>query len=291
MSGQSILAIGVLVGLFVPPVSDFAGPALPVTVFLFVLGTFLRADLPALKLSLSNPQTSLVLPVTTVILLPVSVGIGLNLTSLPKPVVAGVVLALASPPSSGNAALARMFGYKGEVPLTIILVTTCLTPVTMPLVASTIGIDIDPMGLLLGLSKLLITAGTLALILRFFFGAFVSRNSVWIDRSVLYSLFVFAIATMQGVLGEIRNDVGFAASILLAAFLTNALQQAIGYTIGRSSGHERIALAMTFGNRNVGLAWAALGTTLNPAVTLFFALAQLPIFVLPWVWKLFYRSD
>ena len=96
---------------------------------------------------------------------------------------------------------------------------------------------------------------------------------------------------MQGVLGEIRNDVGFAASILLAAFLTNALQQAIGYTIGRSSGHERIALAMTFGNRNVGLAWAALGTTLNPAVTLFFALAQLPIFVLPWVWKLFYRSD
>ncbi len=291
MSGQSILAIGVLVGLLVPPLSDFARPALPLTVFLFIFGTFLRADIDALKRSFLQPRTSIILPLVAVILLPFVVGAGLYWTQLPPPIVAGIVLALASPPSSGNAALARMFGYKGEAPLTIILVSTCLTPLTMPLVASTIGIDIDPLSLLVGLSKLLFTAALSALFVRFLLGKLISQKGVWIDRLVLYSLFVFAVATMQGVLDEVRDDMTFAATILVAAFLTNLIQQAIGYTIGRAPSDEKIALAMTFGNRNVGLAWAALGTTLNPTVTLFFAMSQLPIFVLPWVWKLFHRSN
>jgi BASS family bile acid:Na+ symporter len=45
--------------------------------------------------------------------------------------------------------------------------------------------------------------------------------------------------------------------------------------------HLRLTLALTGGNRNVGLIWSALGAALSPTMALYFACTQLPIYTLP----------
>jgi BASS family bile acid:Na+ symporter len=43
----------------------------------------------------------------------------------------------------------------------------------------------------------------------------------------------------------------------------------------------RFTLALTGGNRNVGLVWSVLGSALSPGMALYFACTQLPIYTLP----------
>ena len=103
------------------------------------------------------------------------------------------------------------------------------------------------------------------------------------------ALFVFAIATMDGVLVQAIDQPATFSILLATAFAVNVASQILGAALSRGSLRDEIALALTFGNRNVGLPWAILGNSLMPSTTLFFALAQLPIFVLPWVIGSFLR--
>ena len=43
-NGPSVLAAGVFLGLLVPALAEAARPLMPVTVFIFVLGTLLRVE-------------------------------------------------------------------------------------------------------------------------------------------------------------------------------------------------------------------------------------------------------
>jgi BASS family bile acid:Na+ symporter len=69
---------------------------------------------------------------------------------------------------------------------------------------------------------------------------------------------------------------------LLAAFAFNLLLQWVGYRLFRRLG-ERGALAVAFmsGNCNMGLVLVALQGQAPFDVTVFFALAQIPMYVLP----------
>ena len=288
LNGPTVLAIGVLLGLLVPPLSALLRPLLPLTVFVFVAGTFLRTDMAILSRSFRIPRTALLLPLIATIVLPLAAGLGLAALGLANAVVLGIVLALASPPSSGNAALARMFGYSGETPLTVILVTTILAPLTMPLIGTSVGAALDSFELMSGLAILLIAAGLVATGLRFCSPRLVDRRSAAIDQIVLLSLAVFAIATMDGVLAFSIENPSQTIALLSAAFATNIACQLLGALLAAPG--ERLAVALTFGNRNVGLPWAVLGTSLAPTTTLFFALCQLPIFILPWFIQWFIRK-
>jgi BASS family bile acid:Na+ symporter len=285
INGPTLLAIGVLTGLLVPPLSAWLRPLLPLTVFIFVTGTFLRTDIAILSRSLRTPRTSLALPIVATIGLPLLTALLLGYARVPDAVVLGIVLALASPPSSGNAALARMFGYAGETPMTIILVATIAVPLTMPLVGLTVGAALDPLELMRGLAFLLAAAGVASACLRIFAPRIVVRHSSIIDQIVLISLFVFAIGTMDGLLAFAIENLTNTAMLLAAAFATNISCQVLGAAL--ASPGERLAVALALGNRNVGLPWAVLGSSLAPATTLFFALCQLPIFILPWIIQIF----
>jgi len=288
ISGPSLLAIGVFVGLLVPPLSAQLKPLMPLTVFIFVAGTFLRTNPQLLKQSFRTPRSSIAIPLVATVGLPLFVAYALGVSGIPDEVVLGIVLSLASPPSSGNAALARMFGYTGETPMTIILVTTIAVPLTMPLVGLSVNAAIDPLELMRGLALLLASAAILAICLRMYLSETIKRINDLIDLSILISLFVFAIATMDGLLAVVKENPTRVFMLLVAAFATNILCQLLGALLAPRG--ERLAVALSLGNRNVGLPWAVLGSTLAPTTTLFFALCQLPIFTLPLLIQIFART-
>ena len=81
---------------------------------------------------------------------------------------------------------------------------------------------------------------------------------------------------------ELRQDEADVVPGLAAALAFNAGLQALGWLAFRWAGAPA-ALAVGFmtGNRNMGLMWAALGADTPIAVTLYFAVAQLPMYIFP----------
>jgi BASS family bile acid:Na+ symporter len=103
-------------------------------------------------------------------------------------------------------------------------------------------------------------------------------------------LILFAIAIMDGV-GEMalaRPD--FAILTIVVAFLANAGLQAIGALVFWHTG-KRIAFTIGHmtGNCNMGLVLAMLGSQASAEVAFFFALAQLPMYMLPSIALPIYR--
>ena len=285
MLGTTVLAAGVIIGFLIPPLSALLNPMLPVAVFIFVCGTFLRADLSILKTTFLQPKIAVFFPLFAIAFMPITVGVILKFASIPQIIVSAVVLTLASPPSSGNAAMAKLFGYKGEAPLVIILVTMIAAPLTIPLVAAMVQVNVNAIDLMHGLVLLLFSTGALAFLLRASFGKALATHASEVDKVVLGALFVFAIATMDGVLWASAENTVFTIFLVLSAFALNIGMQCTGALMAGGSTEQRIAVALTFGNRNVGLPWAVLGGSLDPTILLFFALFQLPIFILPLLLK------
>ena len=54
-------------------------------------------------------------------------------------------------------------------------------------------------------------------------------------------------------------------------------------------GHRALSLGFAAGNRNLGLLLAILPATADPALALFLALGQFPIYLLPWLMTPLYR--
>lgn len=282
LSGPAILAFGILLGLASPKLAALVGPLLPTTVFVFVFGTFLRADVSSLRQTIWQPWTSICIPALLMTLVPITIYFALVFFEMPKEVLLAVLLASLCPPSSGNAALSRMMGYVGEFPLTVILVTMMLAPVTVPLVAwLLIGIEISPLAMAQTLFIFLFTTAGLAIACRLVLRENVRSSIQIVDKIVLAALFLFAIATMDGVQAQIREDPARAGMFIAIAFGTNIIMQALGFFLVRGTLESRLASALTAGNRNVGLIWATMDSLVSPTVALFFAATQLPIFILP----------
>ena len=142
--GPTVLAFGVVIGLLVPPLADLARPLMPVTVFLFVLGTLLRVEPSAVRAVARRPAVSLLLPAMTMIACPVALGIAARLAGMPYDWVVALVIAYCAPPSSGTSTIARMLSLDASVALVATLASMVFVPLTAPFVFTQ---QVDPAGL------------------------------------------------------------------------------------------------------------------------------------------------
>jgi BASS family bile acid:Na+ symporter len=141
------------------------------------------------------------------------------------------------------------------------------------------------LGLIVGLPALA------ALLLRRMLGpARLARVAVAVDGSVVLILMVFAFGVMHGVqallLAEPLWVLGGMATALLTSLGLNGLTALLlGLWLGRP-----VALAGGYlaGTRNQALFLAVLPAAADARVTLFFALGQVPMFVLPFLLRRFY---
>ncbi len=280
--GPTTLVLGVLVGLASPALAELARPSMPVMIFIIVLGTLLRTDGKAVVAVLGRPALSVLLPVTVMVACPVLIGLIAHRLGLGAELALALVLATAAPPSSGTAAVARMLGLDGTVPLAVTLLCMALAPLTVPLLAGWFGgIGINAFDLALRLALLVGGAEGVALLLRRFAATQLQSRGEAVDRMVVAALLVFVVATMAGVRAQIASDWHGALLCLALAFACNLGLQGAGAALLSGALAERLTIGLILGNRNVGLVWSALGAAASPRMALFFAATQLPIYLTP----------
>ncbi|WP_245301854.1 hypothetical protein [Bradyrhizobium sp. LTSP885] len=277
-----MLILGVLAGLAFPSLAEAVRPLMVAAIFVLVLGTFLQVDGGAFRQALHRPTVWLLLPALAMLACPLLVGLAARGAGCSAELIVALVLSVSAPPSSGTAAVAKMLGFDATVPLAVTLLSMALAPITVPLIAASFaGLTLDPIALAARLALLVGGAGAAALLLRHHAGALLMQHSRIIDAAVLAALLVFAIATMAGVRAQIEAQPAAALICIGLAFACNLALQVLGALLTPGSLAERLTTGLVLGNRNVGLVWSAMGTTVSPMTALFFAATQFPIYMTP----------
>jgi len=279
--GPTLLALGVGLGLVWPWLAGLAQPAMPLAIFVIVLGTLLRVEFRSISAVLREPSVVLMLPALAMVGCPFLVGIAARGAGLPQELTLALVLAVAAPPSSGTAAVARMLGLDGALALVATFAAMAIAPLSVPMLAALFGsVAVDPLALAWRLAVLIGGAEGIALLLRRHAAPLLARHGDAIDVLVLAALLVFALSTMAGMRARIMSDPVTALGYVALAFAVNLGLQALGALLPGSV-TRRATAGLVLGNRNVGLVWSALGTAVTPQVALYFAATQLPIYTLP----------
>ena len=285
----TFMAAGVLVGLAVPPLATLLAPVLVPTLLIPFTLALLRLDWSSIAVCRRQPLRVLALLLWLLVASPVLVALAtraLGAVGLPEQLRVALVLMAASSPIVSSMALALILGLDAALVVVCVLIATALAPVTLPgAAAALLGLDVN-LALdvfMLRLALLVGSAFGAAWVIRRIAGpARLARNATLIDGLTVLNLVLFAIAIMAGVTDFARTRPGYAATALAAAFGFNLALQLAGYRLFRSL-RKPAALGAAFmsGNRNMGLVLVALQGQAPFEVTVFFALAQIPMYVLP----------
>lgn len=282
-----MLAVGVLIGLAVPTLAALFRPLLVPCIILIVALSLVRLDVGAVMAHVRRPGLVAATLLFLLVVAPAFAALALlPLTVIPA-VEIGVVLLAAAPPIMSAPALCLMLGLDAAFAALVMVLSYALTPFTLPAVSLwLLGLDIGiGAWALMGRLGLVIGAAfALAVLLR----ATVLPTRVlasWsrrIDGILVVGLVVFVIAVMDGVTALVLERPGYALRLTVVSVVANALLQLVGAVLFLPAGRPiALAVALMSGNTNLGLVLAALAARAEFDVLVFFALGQLPIYMLP----------
>jgi bile acid:Na+ symporter, BASS family len=291
--GTQGFALSIFVGLALPQFAAAARPLLAVTIFVFVMLTFARAEESKVRALIAAPKP-LILASLWLVIAPAAI-ITLILTmigrqNLDPGLVLGLAVMGAAPPIMSAPAVAMLLGLEPTLLLTAVLLTTALAPLVSPVLIDLIAGAAVPLDLTILIQRLLLLIGGAIV------GAFVLRRVLGMERIraaketfdgigvIMY--FLFAIAAMDGVMAAAQADpwkvaqfLGFAFAMALFGFITAWI------VLRPLTGADRFVLGYGTCQRNMGLLIAALGAAAPKTTFLFFALAQFPIYLMPMIVK------
>ncbi|SHM12582.1 sodium:proton symporter [Roseibium suaedae] len=296
--GTLALPISILLGIGLPFLSAYARPFLTETVFLLLVLAFLRVDPNAVRLRLSRPRLTLLASFWMALGVPLLCA-GLIALARPDWMTSDLAMILfivtAAPCVMSAPAFIYLMGLDGALSLTVLITATAIAPLSAPLMAEIqaaalpagTGLHLDGLPLALRLAALLGGSILTAALIRKIAGktAITEAKSSIDGLNVLILLF-FAIAAMDGVAASFAERPLFTSALALATFAAAFVQILITLLLFAPAGiADAFAIAHATGNRNMGLMVAALGGTLPELVWLWFALGQLPIYMLPFLLK------
>lgn len=292
--GTWFLAIGLFTGLVLPPLATLVRPALNALIFLLTVAAFLGIDWTALAAHARRPLVLALVLGWTLAVAPVAAALAARALSLPLPLAQGLVLWAASPPLISLPAIALLLGLDGALALILMVSGIFLMPFTLPpLVLGLIGLKLG-IGILPLMEKLVLFIGGAALLaaaLRRLIGIErLRRHALELSGLNVLILLLFAIGIMSGVgprlLAQPRQVLLYAATALGANLALQALSFLAFAFLPRLSA---LTVGLVGGNNNMAVVWATLGAAASPELTLFFAMVQLPVYVLPAALKPVYR--
>ena len=284
--GATVLAAGIFVGLLIPNLAGWMRPLLPPAVAGLLFLALLRVDWLDLSRHLSRPLVGALLCLWFLLVTPALIWGAVELFAVERGLATALILAAACPPIVSGPAMARLLHLDAPLMLVSVVSASLLAPFTIVAVSShLIGIDlqVDPWALFLRLAVLIGGCVLAAVVVRRFLGPTrLARCRNVFDTASVVLLLIFAIAIMDGVTVLLAEDPWHLLRFVIAAFAANILLQLLGTGLTAAMG-RRPALTVGFatGNRNMGLLLAVLPADTAPDVLLFFALAQLPIYMLP----------
>ena len=289
--GKQRFALSILLGLALPQFSAAARPLLPVSIFCFTTVTFMRADVGVI-LGLVRRPTKLLLCALWLVVAPVAlIGGALLLTgraTLDPGLVLGLALLAAAPPIMSSPAVAIIYGFEPSLIIAGVIVTTLISPLVAPLLVDLLAGSAVPLDRSVLTLRLLFFIGggmAVAALVRVWLGmAKIRAMKANLDGFGVLMYFIFAVAAMDGVTRAAIADPGKVAFFLACAFAVSLAGIMASYLVLRPlQPSDRFMVGYGSGQRNMGLLVAALGAGVPTTTFLFFALAQFPIYLLPWL--------
>ncbi len=294
--GTTLLASGLFIGLILQPLAHAIWPLLPTLVFLLTMTTMLRIDWPQVVAHARHPLRIGLLVLWALTVSPVLMAGVVRILGIPLGLAQALVLWSASPPLMALPAIALLMGLDGALALLVMVSATFLMPLTLPplllgLMGLDLGIGIVP--LMVRLAVFVGGAGVLAGLLRWRMGPErLADHASEISGINVFLLVLFAVGVMDGMARHLLDEplrvLGYGIAALGASVALQAVS-ALGFGwLGRA---PALTVGLIGGNKNMAVVWASLsaGAAGSPDLMLYFACAQLPIYLLPALLAPIYR--
>jgi BASS family bile acid:Na+ symporter len=287
--GTRAVAASIFIGIFLPPLAALFKPIFPIALFALLCLAFLRVDPADVRAHFSRPLIVGAASAWMMLATPLLTGltlVALGMADRLPGLYIAMILQAAAPPVISAPTLAALMGLDAALTLATLVVCTALTPLTAPMFATFfVGQDIaiSPAALGAKLLGLLAGAAIVAVLVRRFAGkAWVARQGERIDGLSVVALFFFAVGLMDGVLASIISEPLKVLGLTLLSFaLSFGLMGLTTVVFVRLGMGQALALGLAAGNRNMGLMLAAAGAAVPELTWLYFAVAQLPIYLMP----------
>ncbi|MEO3428625.1 hypothetical protein AAFN88_07185 [Pelagibius sp. CAU 1746] len=289
-----VLFIGVFLGLALPSLAALARPLLAPAVAVLLTATLVRIDWQVMLGYLRRPWLAVVITAWLLLGAPLLTAAVLAFLPLPAALSTALVLMAAAPPILSAAPIAMILGLDGALALVAALAATLLTPLTVPpLALALLGLELDigVVEFMTRLSLVVAAAFAAALVIRRLIGRDrLPRVATHLDGLVVAVMLVFAVAIMDGVTATLMTRPMTVALWLAVAFVANPALQIAGTLAFAWLGRRRaLTVGLISGNCNMGLLLAAFPPGTDFDVVLYFAVAQLPMYMLPAMLLPFYR--
>lgn len=295
-SGTKAVAASLVLGVLLPGLSETVRPYFPVFVFCLLTSAFLRVDHQRFMMLIRKPQR-FVLPLIWILVAVPAIGGTMGawlLQDLPEGTILAIVIMLSAPPVMSMVSFLAILRLDSALGLALLLGTSLLAPFTAPVIVELFapaGVSIDGLALGRNLLGFTLAAAVVAALSRRIFGdEKITAAKTHIDGVNVILLFLFAIALM-GNLGEaLREQPGLVAILFVLSFVIAALQIGLTSLIFFVRGSmEAFSIGMSSGSRNMGLLIAVTASAMPDSAWLWFAIAQFPIYFMPFLAEPFAR--
>ncbi|MGL4729847.1 MAG: hypothetical protein ACRCWO_13945 [Bosea sp. (in: a-proteobacteria)] len=291
--GTEGFALSIFFGLALPQFAAQARPLLPVTIFCFTVIVFMRADLRIIGGLLRRPARFLLSCAWLVLFPALLVALALAIIgreNIDPGLVLGLAILGAAPPIMSSPAVAILYGFEPSLIIACVLSITIASPVLAPLLVDLLAgqaVELDASVLMLRMLVFIGGGMAVAFTLRWLLGEKrIVAAKAELDGFGVVMYFVFAIAAMDGVTAAALANPRLVALFLACAFALSIVGLVAGMLLLRfAQPTDRFMLGYGAAQRNMGLLVAALGAGVPPTTFLFFALAQFPIYLMPWLLK------
>jgi bile acid:Na+ symporter, BASS family len=288
------LAGGAFLGLLLPQLATLARPLLILGLVIPLIIALVRLDWGAIARYAQRPVLVGTIVVWMLVVSPALMWLALKLFQLPSSLVQALVLMTAAAPIISCAALSLIMGLDAALAVVVVVVATALMPFSLPLVALALlglQIDIDLATFMLRLALIVGGAFAAALIVRKVVPREkLAKNARVLDGASVAILLIFILAIMDGVTAVALARPAYVALVTLAAFIANIALQALGAAVALKLGlRQALTVGFMTGNCNMGLVMVALADKADFDVIVFFAMAQLPMYMLPALLRPVYR--
>lgn len=292
--GSIMLALGVFLGLLLPPLASLLKPLLIPGIIGPFLIALIRLDWARIADHLRRPQITILALIWLLIAAPFLINAVLGLMPLDPGLHANLVLMAAASPLMASASLALIIGLDASLAVVLTFLATALLPFTLPPIAlHLLGVDIN-----IAIGELMLRLGLLIggcfllawLIRRYLPRGFADRHAASLDGLAIVGLLVFAIAIMDGVTVLLLDRPDIVLTTALAVFGLNLFMQALATLAFAWRGLKTaLSIGLCSGNRNLGILLAATADRATADLLIVIALAQLPIYILPVLQRWLYR--
>lgn len=286
--GTRGLAVSIFLGLAVPPLAAYVKPYLGETVFVLLLFSYLRTDPQAFRNYLRAPALPITASLWVMVALPLLIGSAYALsgarTAFPE-LYAILILHIVVAPITSSAAFAALMGLDVALSLVTLILSSALSPVTSVAFSYLfLGTSVfSPLELGTKLFFFYAASGAVAYAIRRIAGqAWIEKQREPIDGLNMIALFVFAIVAMENVPRHVMADPLFALGLLGFIIVVTCVQLGLTVLVFTRAGIDRgLVIGLSGAFRNLGVVVAALGPAISDIAWFYFALVQLPIYVMP----------